>query len=94
MRIAVRNIAVIGAVLVLGAAGYTVMYLLTYTVPMGHTSGFNQALYAFVLIIIGLAVPYWILKLVLHEAHKRDSSEKEITLKDIPKDKEELARKP
>lgn len=83
------NIRVIGLILLLGAGGWFVMYSLVDMISPTDTS-LNYALFSLLLVAIGLTVPYFILKLVAHEAHRRDGREKEMNLKDIPKYQDEV----
>ncbi len=72
-------------------AGSALMYGAVFTVPMqGNVIG-PLAVTLFI-IFAGLTVPYWVLKLSVHAAHERDPREKEVRLKDIPKDKDDMDR--
>jgi len=74
-------------------AGFVSMYLLGYVLPLSG-SDVNAGLTMFILIVFGLAVPYAMLKLGVHEAaHMRDEPEKDLEFKDIAKDKDELWEK-
>lgn len=44
------------------------------------------------LIAMGLVVPYLALKLLMHIAHRINPNERELHLRDIPKDQEQLNR--
>jgi hypothetical protein len=72
-------------------AGSAVMYGAVFTAPLAeNTKGVTPYLVTLFIIAVGLAAPYWVLKLSVHAAHERDPREKEVALKDIPKDKDEL----
>ena len=72
--------------------GYGIMHALVYVLPMGeHTGGAHLAL-TVLIIFLGLAVPYWMLKAGLFKAHLGNPKEKELQLKDFPKDRVQIAR--
>ncbi len=72
------------------AVGYGVMHLLVYVLPMAETSTGSHVVYTIILIGLGLAVPYWMLKAGIHAAHKHNPQERELHLSDVPKDKDQL----
>ncbi len=73
--------------------GFSIMYGLAYLLPIASDL-LPQLLFTVLLIGLGLAVPYWFLKLGAHEAHRNNPEEKELTLKEIPKDKDDLDAEP
>lgn len=68
------------------------MHLFTYVLPLSETATAYQLLYTLVLIALGLLIPLAILKVAFHAARLRHPGEKEFTVRDIPKDKDQLAR--
>lgn len=73
--------------------GAGAMYWLIYAFPMDDESMVLHTVYAVVMIVLGLAIPYWVLKLGIHRAHLQNPQEKEMELSDIPKDRQDMARK-
>jgi hypothetical protein len=74
--------------------GALAMHLLIYLIPMSEKTTLQHALYSITLTLLGLAIPFWMLKALFSAAHTRNRHEKEFTLRDIPKDKDELAKEP
>ena len=70
--------------------GYVAMRVLFYFFPIQEGTGLDHAILTLAIIIIGLWVPYWILKAGAAAAHLLNWKEKIFRLKDIPKDKKEL----
>ena len=88
------KIALIVALIVLVVlVGFAVMRTAIYAIPQSGGDAVNHTVYTVLLIALGLAVPYWMVKLLFHAAHVRNPQEKEVGLKDIPDDKEQLNRK-
>lgn len=87
-----KHLAVIFAIILLPVLGYFAMRLLPEMFSMGEGSTGSHLLVTVLIIAIGLAVPYWMLKAFIHQAHEYDPAETEFDLKDIPKDKQDLAR--
>lgn len=84
------HIILMALVPAIAIGGFGLMYLLGHTIPI-RDSDVNAGLLMFILIVFGLAVPYAMLKLGVHEsAHLRDQPEKDLEIKDIAKDKEQL----
>lgn len=79
----------IAFIIALPVIGFTGMYMFVYILPLSDNV-LIQIFYTLVLIALGLAIPYWILKLGIHEAHLANPEEKELELKDVPKDKQQL----
>jgi hypothetical protein len=67
-------------------AGYVIMRGLSYTFFTSTENAIWLAIFMVLIIVIGLVVPYLMLKLWFHAAHLRDKHEKDISLKDLPKD--------
>jgi hypothetical protein len=91
MRRQSRILLSIGAMAAILIVGYAIMYFAVYIVPLSGAGLANQLFYTVLLIALGLAVPYWVLKLVGYAAHKENPREKTVRLKDIAKDKDQLA---
>jgi hypothetical protein len=69
-------------------------YVLTYGwaeyMPLSQQNSWYHGLFYLVVIAVLLVAPYLVLKLVFHVAHLSDRHEKEISLKDISKDMDQL----
>ena len=69
-------------------------YAVTYGIAIGgDISGQDSAsvgIFYFFMILALLAVPYWMVKLFAHAGHTINPREKEFTLGDVPKDKQQL----
>lgn len=68
-------------------------YSLTYAwVPMdGQPEQLAvQVVLVLALVAVFLAFPYWMIKLATKAARERDPEEREVTLRDLPKDQEQL----
>jgi hypothetical protein len=72
--------------------GYGVMHGLALILPMDDGSTGTHLLLTAAIIFLGLAVPYWMLKAGLISAHKRNPKERELQLKDFPKDRGQMLR--
>ncbi|MBN8532319.1 MAG: hypothetical protein J0L97_10750 [Alphaproteobacteria bacterium] len=66
-------------------------YLFLYMLPL-MSSEVGHTIYYAALIFLGLAVPYFSLKLGMHYAHLRNREQKKLKLKDIPKDQEPIRK--
>lgn len=83
-----RHLTIILTILLVLLGGYGFMYMLSFAFPDSSAGQlFTMALFA----VIVLAVPYWVIKLMTKDAHLRNPREKEMHLRDIPKDKDQLA---
>lgn len=82
--------SLIAVILLVGTAA---MYWLIYALPVSSGSVWAYVVYTVALIALGLAIPYWVLKLGMHSAHLNNTDEKEMNLSDIPKDKHDMARR-
>lgn len=71
-------------------AGYFIMEALMRILPMESLLG--SSLILMLIILIGLAVPYWIIKAGFFAAHLNNRNEKNIHLDDLPKDADRIAR--
>ena len=87
----VSNIRFLLIIAFVGFFGFGAMYLLTYMLPLSHTA-LNYGFFAIAVIIFGLTIPYWMLKMGLHEAHLKNPRERELRLADIPKSQQKLKR--
>jgi hypothetical protein len=72
-------------------AGYSLMHSMFYVLPMSEDSTGMHLFLTLFIIALGLCVPYWMLMAMAHKAHLSDPREREMHLKDIPKDEQELA---
>lgn len=90
-RRSVISVVVITCIITIPLIGFGLMQLLVYFLPISEST-VTQGLYMLGLIGLGLALPYWMLKLGVHEAHERNKQEREVKLTDIPKDKDQLER--
>lgn len=79
---------VITATLLIAVVGYAIMHLTVYVLPMSEDSVFIDLAFTLFIIALGLVVPYWMLKFSIHQVHLRHPEEREIELKDLPKDQE------
>ncbi len=83
-----KFLLLIGAAIALLILGIGLAYVfLLAPEPMSASHAFLWLLPVFSLLLI---VPYWLLKMVMHAAHASNPEEKELELKDIPKDEEQL----
>lgn len=72
--------------------GYGIMHGLVYVLPVSENNTGAQLLFTILIIALGLAIPYWMLKSGVHKARLHDRREKEVKLENIPKDTKELSR--
>jgi hypothetical protein len=93
MRRNSKFIAIVAGISFVALAGYGIMYLLTYAIPMTENTTLNHLLFTVILIALGLTIPYWMLKLLFDAARMRNPHEKNLHLSDIPKDKDQLTQK-
>lgn len=77
---------------ILAVAGYAVMHGLIYALPVSENNTTVNILFTCFIIAMGLAIPYFMLKIGMHEAHLQNPDEKELRLRDIPKDKQQISR--
>jgi hypothetical protein len=74
--------------------GYAMMHGAAHLIPMSSDGTASQILLAVLIIGIAITVPYLMLKASFFSAHAQNPrKEKELNLKDIPKDKEQAAKK-
>ena len=88
-----ESLRIIGIIFLVALVGAGVMYMFTYIIPLSGNSWF-YVLCTFIIIALGLAVPYWMLKLGFHYAHTKNREEKELHLADLSKDQQELKKEP
>lgn len=81
----VRAVALIFFITILG---FGLMYAPAVLLPLSD-SNLNYFMFSVLIIALGLAVPYWILKLGMHSAHRHNAQERELSLKDIPDDQDQ-----
>lgn len=92
MKKSSKHLSLVLLVMLIPLVGYALMHGLIYLFPMEGSSD-NTASYLFYTLIIiglGLGVPCLMLKTGFHAAHTRNHKEKELSLADVPKDKEQL----
>lgn len=93
-RWTLKHILLLAAVPALAIVAFVIMYSmqdLLHFEAGDFASGFVMLLF----IILGVGVPYLMLKLAAHEtAYLTGRRDKELELKDIPKDKEQLWKRP
>ena len=86
----ISNLALLVLLPIIGA---TVMYALIFAFNKAPDSTLAAGVYSVIIIFLGLAVPYWMLKAFSVAAHEWNPREKELHLVDLPKDKEQMDRK-
>lgn len=83
---------------ILSVIGIAAVFVISYAIahglvllypPSEQNAGFH-AILTLLLILILLAAPYFALKLMSHAAHLKNPEEKEIHLRDFPKDKKQF----
>lgn len=79
-------------IIALPIIGYGISYAMVQVFPMSEQGDILRALFVFLIILLLLAVPYFMLKLSMHVAHKNNPREREMYLADMPKDKDQLDR--
>jgi hypothetical protein len=89
MRRQHRNI-ILALIVLIPVIGYGIMHLSVYLLPVSGESLWGDLAFTLLLIFLGLAIPYWMLKLAFHRAHMRNPEEKDMHLSDLPKDKDDL----
>lgn len=92
MRRTQESIWSILGVIALPILGFAVTYGISQVKPLPDSSDVYNGFYTLFTILLLLAVPYTMLKLVAHIAHLRNPRERELHLSDLPKDKEQLER--
>ncbi len=83
----------VGMIGALAIAGAGIMYGLNFLFALEGDNMPSQIVYTFMLIALGLTIPYFILKLLFSAAHDQNENEKEIHLSDIPRDQQQLDQK-
>lgn len=81
----------IALIIAIPLIGYGIMHLLVYVVPVSEDNVFSNFFYTAIVIVLGLGIPYAMLKLLFHAANLKNRREKPLRLQDIPKDKDQLA---
>lgn len=82
-----RTVFFIVAAILIPIVAYVIMRLLFEALPIGEGNDWVSALVQALVIALGLAGPYWMLKFCLLSERERNPQEKVIKLKDMPKDK-------
>ena len=72
--------------------GYGIMHGLAYLLPMGENTDGSYWVFTLLIIFLGLLVPYLMLKAGLLKAHTANKQEKELRLRDFPKDRAQISR--
>lgn len=85
----VRILMLIIFIAFVAVIGWALMYSSVYLLPKSD-SMLNYFFITIMLFMLGLAVPYLMLKFSVHQAHLRNPKEKEVRMKDIPKHYDEL----
>lgn len=89
-RFEIKHIFLMALVPLLAVAGFVAMYHFGY-LALASGSGVSGGVTMFLFIVVGLAIPYFMVKLGVHEsAHISNQPEKDLSFSDIPKDKENL----
>lgn len=78
--------------LLIPVVGFGAMRWTHLFVPLSEGGTSTYILYTVILIALGLLIPYGIMKLLFHSAHLKNSSEKELRMEDLPKDKDDAER--
>ncbi len=80
-------------IIALAIAAPVVGYLVMYAIPISETNIFYHVAYTIILTLLGLCIPYLMLKFAMHGAHIRNPQEHELEISDIPKDQDQLVGK-
>lgn len=80
------------SVIALPVLGYALAHGFTLAVPPSEHGGWYFGLLTLFFALLLMAVPFWMLKLGSRARHDVNSHEREMELKDIPKDKDQLNR--
>jgi hypothetical protein len=84
-----KYFSMVALVVLLPIVGSTIMYFSIYAVPMTDHPSYRYVVYTALVIALGLLVPYFMLKAFSIAAHQWDPREKELHMKDLPKDKDQ-----
>lgn len=79
------------AIPLIAVLGYFAMQSLFY-MPLEEYNTLSLGLVALAVTLLGLCIPYWMLKVGFFDAHLYDSRERTLKLNDFPKDKQQIAR--
>ena len=85
----IGNFGVIAGIFFIAGIGSGIMYSATYLLPLSDNL-VSYGVVSLAITVLGLAVPFFILKLILHEAHLRKGGERPLRFSDIPKDRDQL----
>jgi hypothetical protein len=85
-----KFITIVALIALLPVIGYGIMHLSVYLLPVSEENLWGDMAFTVLLITLGLAIPYWMLKLGFHGAHMRNPEEKDINLNDLPKYQDDL----
>ncbi|MFO1242267.1 MAG: hypothetical protein U1E36_03585 [Rickettsiales bacterium] len=88
-----KRIWLIIGIIALPIIGYLVMRMLPQSFETDGDDTTWHVIAYLMLIVVALGVPFLMLKSIFKSAHLNDRREPEVELKDIPKDKEQIARK-
>lgn len=72
--------------------GYALMHGLAYVLPLSEENEATQWFYPVFITLFALAIPFWMLKAGFHKAKMDNPQEKELHLKDLPKEKDALEK--
>lgn len=79
-------------IIALPILGYVLTYGMNLIMPMSeHGTGYHLAL-VIAIFAMGMLVPYFMIKLLSRAGHLVDPQEKEVRMRDIPKDKDDFER--
>ncbi len=85
-----KAVLMTGLVILIPVVGYGIMQMLVYLFPMSEQSYVSHFMMTLAIIALGLVVPYWMLKGSFHVAHLNNSDERELHLRDLPKNGDEI----
>lgn len=84
--------SMVSIALLLPVLGGLLMFTLIYLFPMWRDSIVIYAVYALLITMLGLVIPYGFLKAFSIAAHEWDPHEGELHFKDMGKDKDQLKK--
>lgn len=85
--------AITGVIVVLPVLAFGLSYGLNHVVPLSDDNGIYSGVFQLMMVLIGIGIPFVMLKLLSKASHELDPHEKIIELMDIPRDKASMDRK-
>lgn len=86
--------AITAVIIVLPVLAFGLSYGLNHVVPLGQdNSGIYGGVFQLMMVLIGIGIPFVMLKLLSKASHEIDPHEKIIEMRDIPRDKAAMNRK-